>query len=478
MASSQCFPSDWQISKTSLKERNKHMFNNSLITDVSFSVKASSAQEEKSALLIPAHKYVLAISSPVFFAMFYGHMADGSRTVELADCDSDTFLELLRFVYYDEVELTGANVFKVLYLAEKYMIPALSEECCQFLQDHLDASNVFEVLAGARHYEKAGLVEGCLQVVDNNCEEAMRSEAFLDISRDLLKEILIRDFLIAKEVSIFRAVDQWVEHQCKKTGQEVTRDKKKQLLGDAIDLIRFPLMMEETFSAIVPKTGLLSEDEIADVLRHFNGVRGSSRFPDNERRGNIPVSRFVRPLSEVVSRGWVYTGRLPGYETDAVDFVTGCDVSIHGVRLFGSPGGEYTVIIEIFHKGNKLTEEVGTFISAERKRIQGTTKYYYYSGYDVLFRKPVVAKKDLRYQIRALIMGPNSDYGVFLTRKLTPGYTYFSFLPANFGWSRGEDQLNGQFPEILFRKLKPVREKSTARKQNACCHEVNSQESG
>ena len=100
------------------------MFNNTLISDVKFSVKDSNTDRQQP-LVIPAHKYILAISSPVFFAMFYGQMLDTSDTIKLPDCDSDSFLELLRFLYCDEVKLTGSNVIQVLYLAKKYMIPSL-----------------------------------------------------------------------------------------------------------------------------------------------------------------------------------------------------------------------------------------------------------------------------------------------------------------------------------------------------------------
>ena len=258
MAAAESPKTDWQISKSSLKERNKHMFNNSLISDITFSVNNSSAHQQQSALLIPAHKYVLAISSPVFFAMFYGHMADAARTVELADCDSDSFLELLRFVYCDEAELTGSNVIQVLYLAKKCMIPALSEQCTRFLQENLDASNVFVVLPGAQTYGEAALAEKCWETVDRTSEEAMKSEAFLDVSHDLLKDVLRRDSLTSDEVEIPMAVDRWVEHQCSKTEPKTTDEQKRRILGDAIRLVRFPLMTEKEFAEITPTTNLLT----------------------------------------------------------------------------------------------------------------------------------------------------------------------------------------------------------------------------
>ena len=66
-------------------------------------------------------------------------------------------------------------------------------------------------------------------------------EAFLDITHEMLSSVLQRDTLSAREVDIFKAVDQWAEHQCKKTQREVTGDEKRKDIGEAINLIRFPL---------------------------------------------------------------------------------------------------------------------------------------------------------------------------------------------------------------------------------------------
>ena len=75
--------------------------------------------------MIPAHKFALSISSPVFEAIFYGELAETKDSIELPDCDYESLLELFRFMYSDEANLSGSNVMGVLYLAKKYMVPSL-----------------------------------------------------------------------------------------------------------------------------------------------------------------------------------------------------------------------------------------------------------------------------------------------------------------------------------------------------------------
>ena len=86
------------------------MFNNELFSDVKFVVERTAQGESESKQVIPAHKFVLSISSPVFEAMFYGELAETGDSIVLSDCENDSLLELVRYLYSDEVNLSGSNV--------------------------------------------------------------------------------------------------------------------------------------------------------------------------------------------------------------------------------------------------------------------------------------------------------------------------------------------------------------------------------
>ena len=118
---------NWQITRPAVRERSKFIFNNDLFSDVKFVTDkkdGESRRGKRRKLVIPAHKLVLSIGSPVFEAMFYGKLAETSDVIELPDCEYDSLLELFRYMYSDEVNLNGSNVMGVLYLAKKYMVPS------------------------------------------------------------------------------------------------------------------------------------------------------------------------------------------------------------------------------------------------------------------------------------------------------------------------------------------------------------------
>lgn len=82
---------NWQATKPTVRERNAAMFNNELMADVRFVVGSPGLTQ-----VIPAHKYVLATGSSVFYAMFYGGLAEHKEEIEVPDVEPSAFLTLLK----------------------------------------------------------------------------------------------------------------------------------------------------------------------------------------------------------------------------------------------------------------------------------------------------------------------------------------------------------------------------------------------
>ena len=112
----------------------------------------------------------VAISSPVFYAMFYGQMAETTDFIELPDCDHDSLLELFRHMYSGEARLTCRNVMQVLYLAKKYMVPSLADKCTNYLQSNLKANSVLCILPDAQRFQDKDLEEHCWKVIKTQTE--------------------------------------------------------------------------------------------------------------------------------------------------------------------------------------------------------------------------------------------------------------------------------------------------------------------
>ena len=232
----------WQsTAKSTIRERCKSIFNQDLLSDVKFVVRNSKAGSESKN--IPAHKFVLAISSPVFYAMFYGELAETKDSVEISDCEYESLLEFFRFIYSDEANLTPDNVMQLMYLAKKYMLSSLADKCSTYLQKNLDASNVFTVLPEVQKYEEKDLLDHCWKVIEKETEEAVKSDDFVTIERSVLEEMVEKETLNIKEVELFKAVDRWAGKECEKQDLVAEGSVKRRILGERIVKgIRFPVM--------------------------------------------------------------------------------------------------------------------------------------------------------------------------------------------------------------------------------------------
>ena len=278
-----------------IRERCKFMFNNELLSDVKFVVPDPEGGS-KSMKTIPAHKLVLAISSPVFYAMFFGELAETTNSINPSDCEYPSLLELFRFIYSDEVNLNADNVMQVLYLAKKYMLPSLVDQCTDFLGKNLDASNVFHVLPEAQTYEEKNLVDKCWEVIDEHGDEAMKSDAFTTIEKSLLEELVERESLNVTEVELFKAVDCWARRECEKKNLAVEGSVKRKILGERVVAnIRFPVMEQKEFAEVVLDCEILTPKEAYDIMKYFNGVLPNPvGFLETKRGGgNSRISMYT-----------------------------------------------------------------------------------------------------------------------------------------------------------------------------------------
>ena len=82
-----------------------------------FVVRKSDDERERRFKVIPAHKFVLSIGSPMLEIMFYGALSETRDSIELLDCEYESLMELFRYMYSrcDDVNLSGSNVMGVLY---------------------------------------------------------------------------------------------------------------------------------------------------------------------------------------------------------------------------------------------------------------------------------------------------------------------------------------------------------------------------
>ena len=350
-------------------------------------------------------RFLLAIVSLVFYAMFYGELAEKKDSVDISDCDHESLLELFRFVYSDEVNLNADNVMEVLYLAKKYMLPSLAEKCTEFLREKVDASNVFHVLPDAQKYKEKDLEDHCWEVIDIGTDEAVKSDGFVTIEKPVLEELVERESLNVKEVELFKAVDCWATKQCEKQGLTAEGSLKRRILGKRIvKAIRFPVMKEKEFADVILDCDILTKKELCDLVKCFNSVLNVPLgFSKVKRCGSgQQLSRFETGKNF----GWHYGSVFCG-NWDSIILSVSKNIKLNSVRLFGSENNEYAVRLVVYEANSVLlATKTGKFMS---DLIQCEGGDYY--GFDIVFEPPIILKANIEYNFDSSIVGPPSWFG-------------------------------------------------------------------
>lgn len=152
----------WQMKGENVLERVSMLFNSTVMSDVLFRIGDK---------VIPAHKFMLAAASPVFFSQFFetmtqtrresmakGHRSrkstymnspfeGGQMVVEITTISAGAFFEFLRYIYTDQVNVTLENTQELCVLADDYKVSGLQEKVMDFVRSvSIDPHKAFTCL--------------------------------------------------------------------------------------------------------------------------------------------------------------------------------------------------------------------------------------------------------------------------------------------------------------------------------------------
>ena len=386
---------DWQSSKKTVLQRNAYMFNNEMMSDVSFTCGESSR-------IFHAHKYVLATSSAVFYAMFYGNLAQQESTIRTDDAEEKSFEEFLRYLYTDDCKITAENAIGVMYLAKKYLIWPLAAKCRKVLEASIKPDNVFAVLEQAVQCDEKELEVKCQVYISEKTKECINSETFCNIGSHALNALLKRDTLDITEVELFDAVLKWVDSECARQGINIEEDitARRRVLGEGVYEIRFLEMSQEDFAKYVTTTGVLTDAEIVSIFQKFSKLDVTAlKWKQRKRQARL-VLGFTR-FTSFERVPWFRVFQLDNCDA-LITLTVNIVVVFHGVRLLGYHDRQNTAEFTI-----KNEAASGTFTS----QVDANGMW----GYDVMLPKPIALLPNENFELRAKVEGMPRFCGEIVT---------------------------------------------------------------
>lgn len=103
-----------------------------------------------------AHRLILSARSPVFSAMFrHNMMENNTGEVDVSDCSTSGLKVFLQYLYTGISDtMSPANVVDLYYIADKYQVDDLKNDCVQYMKMSLSVDNFCDVIAlSVRHSE-------------------------------------------------------------------------------------------------------------------------------------------------------------------------------------------------------------------------------------------------------------------------------------------------------------------------------------
>jgi len=159
--------------------------------------------------------------------------------------------------------------------------------CADFMEADVNVQNACELfeLAPALLDDK----EFGLKFIEENMEEIAETDAFLKLSKSRLVTLLEDDELGIDEFQLWQAILKWGKAECKRTERKSdSGDDLKTVLGDLVNLIRFPTMSLEEIAAHVAPSNLLSQDALLDLFKYVS-------ISDEKERSGVTLPFPAKP---------------------------------------------------------------------------------------------------------------------------------------------------------------------------------------
>ncbi|KAK3921128.1 BTB/POZ domain-containing protein 6-B [Frankliniella fusca] len=300
---------DWQITKTTMCERGQQLLETGQWSDCKFIVGTEPHQQA-----FEGHKVFLAMSSPVFEAMFFGGMAEKDGPIHIFDVQPEGFKALLEYIYSDKISLRSFDqACELCYVAKKYMLPHLVRECTKYIWKDICPDNACRAFEFAKLFEEPDLMEKSLEVISNKTKEVLAEPSFEEVEIATVQAVLDQEELnIDSELELFDALQRWAVRECARKGLSSSDGKAlRSVLHGTVGKIRFLTLTPSQFAERPAVSQLLSQDEAFAILVNIsspNTTTLSLPLPEGFTSSRVPRKKIPEPELEPESKSQPFRG--------------------------------------------------------------------------------------------------------------------------------------------------------------------------
>lgn len=290
---------DWQVTKTTVCERGQQLLETGQWSDCKFIVGTEPHQQA-----FDGHKVFLAMSSPVFEAMFFGGMAEKEGPIHIFDVQPEGFKALLEYIYSDKINLRSFDqACELCYVAKKYMLPHLVRECTKYIWKDICPDNACRAFEFAKLFEEPDLMEKSLEVISSKTKEVLSESSFEEVELATVQAVLDQEELnIDSEMELFDALQRWAVRECARKGLPASDGKAvRSVLHGSVGKIRFLTLTPSQFAERPAVSQLLSQDEAFAILVNISSPNTTTLtlpLPEGFTSSRESRQKLPKPLPE------------------------------------------------------------------------------------------------------------------------------------------------------------------------------------
>ena len=237
---------------------------------------------------VSAHRAIVAAGSPVFHAMLYGNMKESNeKEIELPSVDTETFSNLLMFLYTGRIKVNPECFENILDTARFFNVSSVEVKIADFIARSLNIKNFFSIINVAIDKKFDQLLEHCLIFMDGNAHELVTASNFSSLPAEVVLKICQSSDLDIKEVELFLALVEWYNHK----KSEVSEDAVRCIFQE----VRYPLISRDDLYDKVRPTKMADGDLYIAALEYhlFPKKYDGPSIQVSSRQGIVQKAAFT-----------------------------------------------------------------------------------------------------------------------------------------------------------------------------------------
>lgn len=228
------------------------------------------------------------------------------------------------------------------------MLSKVKRECEKTLKRTAMSNHAAKTLQTAYKYHLPDLLQESLQHIELNTKACLLSEHSLVLPKELVDIILKSDYLNCSETDVCQFLLKWTKAQCVSQGIESTGENMRNLVGQTLYQIRFPVVDMDFFSKDIANIDFLSRDEIIAIYRSQYGIK-ISNFTNDKRRDPFEKKQ-LHTVTRYNDFSQIY---FESDGTEALIFQADTDIWLRGVNLFPYNSDDTEITFKILDETNE-----------------------------------------------------------------------------------------------------------------------------